>query len=131
MKIRRDKGLCYNCEDRYSSGHRCKVQKLYLLDGFQVEEEIPDQEVEQNEEETGVLQAKDSLEISLHAISGTLAPLTMRLKGTINRHSVIVLIDSGSTHNFIDTVTARKTGVKIQGKGSMEVMVANRERLNS
>jgi hypothetical protein len=24
------KGLCYNCEDKYFSGHKCKEQKLFM-----------------------------------------------------------------------------------------------------
>lgn len=74
---------------------QCKVQRLYLLDGSQVEDEVLEQEAEQIKKETGdlqVLQAEysDSPEILLHAISGTLGPQTMRLKGTISRHPVIV-----------------------------------------
>lgn len=26
MNERREKGLCYNCDDEYSSGHHCKMQ---------------------------------------------------------------------------------------------------------
>lgn len=134
MKVRRDKGLCYNCDEKYSPGHRCRTQKLYLLDGTQVEEETSDQAAEQLEkkiENPQGLQTEDPPEISLHAISGILPPQTMRLKGAINRHSVAILIDSGSAHNFIHPMTARKTGIKIQKEGTMEVMVANGEKLIS
>lgn len=134
MKVRRDKGLCYNCSEKYSPGHRCRTQKLYLLDGTQVEEETSDQAAEQLEEKIENpqgLQTEDPPEISLHAISGILPPQTMRLKGAINRHSVAILIDSGCAHNFIHLMTARKTGIKIQKEGTMEVMVANGEKLIS
>lgn len=127
MKERRDKGLCYNCDDKYSPGHRCKTQRLYLLDGAPVEND-------ETEEETGdsqLVRTEDFPEISLHAISGTLNPQTMRLKGTIGKHSVVVLVDSGSAHNFIDLMTARKTGVNIRREGTMEVMVANGDKLHS
>lgn len=116
MKVRREKGLFYNCNEKYSLGHRCKVQRLYLLDGAQIEGKFTDQEAKQLSEEAKVsqeFQEEASPEISLHAISGTLATQTMRLKGIINRPPVVVQIDSESTHNFIDLATARKTGVKI------------------
>lgn len=31
MQQNRDKGLCYNCDEKFVLGHRCKKQMLYLL----------------------------------------------------------------------------------------------------
>lgn len=45
---------------------------------------------------------KEKLHISLHAISGSSSPNTMRLMGMIGNQPVIILVDSGSTHNFLD-----------------------------
>jgi hypothetical protein len=43
-------------------------------------------------------------EISLNVIMGTPTPRTIRLLGFLKNHKVIVLIDSGSTHNVTCTV---------------------------
>ena len=32
MRERQEKGLCYNCDEKFTRGHRCVEQKLYLLD---------------------------------------------------------------------------------------------------
>ena len=32
MQERWEKGLCYNCDEKFTQGHRCVEQKLYLLD---------------------------------------------------------------------------------------------------
>ena len=32
MRERWEKGICYNCEEKFTRGHRCVEQKLYLLD---------------------------------------------------------------------------------------------------
>ena len=32
MQARRQKGLCYNCDEKFSPGHRCKVQLVCLLE---------------------------------------------------------------------------------------------------
>jgi hypothetical protein len=41
------------------------------------------------------------LVISLHALSGISVPQTLKVKGYIKHRLLVVLIDSGSTHNFI------------------------------
>ena len=28
----REKGICYNCDEKFTQGHRCVEKKLYLLD---------------------------------------------------------------------------------------------------
>jgi hypothetical protein len=55
MSERRKKGLCYNCDERWSSDHRCKDRKLYLIEEVEDEEaelvEIREEEVEAELEE--------------------------------------------------------------------------------
>lgn len=43
------------------------------------------------------------MEITLYALSGTPTSGTMRVMGMIRHKSLVILIDSGSIHNFIDT----------------------------
>ncbi|XP_076945024.1 uncharacterized protein LOC143615917 [Bidens hawaiensis] len=43
----------------------------------------------------------DFAEISLHALFGQFPTSTMKLQGTLGTTGVLVLVDSGSTHNFI------------------------------
>lgn len=31
MKERRDKRLCYNCDDKWAPGHKCRVAKLFIM----------------------------------------------------------------------------------------------------
>jgi len=38
MQERREKGLCYHCDEKYKPGHRCNKPKLYLLEGIEWEE---------------------------------------------------------------------------------------------
>lgn len=41
-------------------------------------------------------------EISLHTLTGWSTPRTMRIKAHIGNQDLMVLIDNGSTHNFIN-----------------------------
>ena len=62
LKERREKGPCYNCNERFEPGHRCK--KLFLIEACTTEEDGDlDMEVEGPFEE-------EAPGISLHAISG-------------------------------------------------------------
>lgn len=46
-------------------------------------------------------QETDIAEISFHAILGHSVGTTMKLQGAINQRQVLILVDSGSTHNFV------------------------------
>ena len=46
------------------------------------------------------MQIAELLVIYVHALAGVPSPKTMRLVGNIGNHSVIILIDTGSTRFF-------------------------------
>ena len=39
MEDRQKRGLCYNCDEKYSRGHKCKEQKLFHIDVTSTEAE--------------------------------------------------------------------------------------------
>lgn len=42
MRARREKGLCYNCNETFKPDHKCKTQELFQLVGDEeIEEEGP------------------------------------------------------------------------------------------
>lgn len=43
---RKDKGLCYNCDEKFTPTHKCETQKLFWVEGFLPEEEIGDAETQ-------------------------------------------------------------------------------------
>ncbi|XP_028186557.1 uncharacterized protein LOC114373245 [Glycine soja] len=105
MATRRDQGLCYHCDDKWSQGHRCKP-RLHLL--------IADEDLEPS----SGFPLLDSLtyttpepgltpQISLNAMEGTPAPQTFRLLGSLCHHQAVILVDGGSTHNFIQSRVAK------------------------
>jgi hypothetical protein len=50
LQVRRDRGLCFTCDERFILGHRCK--KLFLLDGIYPEEEEPEEDHYGRQEDT-------------------------------------------------------------------------------
>ena len=69
--------------------------------------------------------------ISVHAISGTTAKgyKTMRVTVYVRKKPLHILIDSGSTNNFLDVEIAKKLGCKIEQIGPMRVDVAKESSL--
>jgi hypothetical protein len=130
MRERREKGLCYYCDDKYSQSHVCKTPRIFLIQGMEWEQDMADNSVcieEEGIEELGV----NLPEISLHAISGTPTPHTMRVVGFIRGQMVVILIDSGSTHNFLDPSIVKKTQLSILSHTRITVKVANGDTIQS
>ena len=89
MQAHREKGICYNCDEKFSRGHRCVQQKIYLLDvdsplASEIGEEVSDtmdDPVDTQELPTDPPYQDDQPEISLHALAGVTSPQTMRVRG--------------------------------------------------
>ena len=77
----------------------------------------------------GVALDGDEAELSLHAMSGAKAPSTMRLMAWIGRHKVTLLVDSGSSHNFVNANIIKKIELRGVAVEPFEVKVANGEKL--
>lgn len=50
---------------------------------------------------------KELVELSLHVMRGTSGCQTMRISGLIKIRAVIMLVDSSSTHNFLNVSVAK------------------------
>lgn len=70
-----------------------------------------------------------STHISFHALLGQLAPETLRVKGHVNGHEVITLIDMGRTHNFVQAKMVRFLKLKTQPTKLLHVMIGNGNEL--
>lgn len=121
MSDRRSKGLCYYCPEKYSPEHVCihkKPQLYWIQDQEEEVFEDSNEELEDEIEDEGVLP-----KISVSAVSGIAGYKTMRVRGLHEKKVLFILIDSGSTHNFMDLKMANKLGcrMKISELGNAEV----------
>jgi hypothetical protein len=123
MYERREKGLCFNCESKYNKGHKCYEKKLFYIDS----EEAEDQELEQSQD----LELEETTPtISCHALVGISTPQTLKIEGYIKKKKVTVLIDSGSTHNFINYKLAKLLNCFVFLASEFQVMIANGGTIN-
>jgi hypothetical protein len=63
--------------------------------------------------------------ISYNALAGINTPQTLEIKGYIKNKKVIVLIDYGSTHNFIHYKLAKALNCFIYPVSEFQVMIEN------
>lgn len=68
---------------------------------------------------------ESKVEISFHQISGLTSTCTLRFQGSINHQSVLILVDSGSTHNFISDSLVADLNQPIQVIPSFGVTIGN------
>ena len=68
-------------------------------------------------------------EITLHALTGWSAPRTMRVNAKVGFFNIVVLIDSGSTYNFMSTRMAALLRLLVVPTKAFTVRVANEARL--
>jgi hypothetical protein len=133
MEERRKKGLCYNCDSKWNPGHRCVAPKLFLLEHV----EVGENEIFADSPASVPVDPMSDLiefsdgeivpEISLHAVTGSIHPKTMRVSGYLGNLKVVILIDSGSTHNFMDAALIHKLQLLVNKASVVRVQVANGE----
>ncbi|KAJ8759795.1 hypothetical protein K2173_009896 [Erythroxylum novogranatense] len=126
IEERKKKGLCYWCRAKYSFGHKCTRSQLYqlLIEGEDAEEDFED--CQDNPE---LLLADATLEemptLSLHAMLGSAGYDTMRIQAMIGNKSVVILVDSGSAHNFVDAALVKALGLSVWQHKQLQVAVAD------
>nr|KYP41284.1 Transposon Ty3-G Gag-Pol polyprotein [Cajanus cajan] len=124
-QLRREKGLCFTCDDKYSPSHRCpNKQYLWLhLDEDEVSDEpVMDASVVTDNIEPQLLSEPH---FSFNALNGSAGNGTMRFKGVINGLTVQILLDSGSSDNFLQPRIAACLKLPIEPIQNFNVMVGN------
>ncbi|XP_056848729.1 uncharacterized protein LOC130498915 [Raphanus sativus] len=128
MQERKRKGLCMFCEEPFTPGHHLKHRRaefLFLEADTEFDAEIALEE--QIRETTLDDQYNKVATISAHALSGTPTFNCMRLPGQYGKRKLNILIDLGSTHNFLDVDIAKGLGCTLIPIKPTPVVAASRE----
>ncbi|VFQ61172.1 unnamed protein product [Cuscuta campestris] len=111
------KELCYNCDQKWSRNHRCSPYLLMILDDDDTEDTTD-----------GVAQDEVAVTArisSLNSMAGVTTPRSLRLFATVSDQSLVVLIDGGSTHNFIHPTLVERLRLPVLDIVPFKVYVGN------
>ncbi|KAF7810714.1 putative mitochondrial protein [Senna tora] len=116
VKRKRELGECWTCDGKWHPGHKCKNMKLNIIilselgDDEEAEEEVSFETEEVKEDKTG----GTLMSLSINSVVGITGGRTMKLKGKIRGSEVLIMIDSGATHNFISEGLVKKMGLDVE-----------------
>jgi hypothetical protein len=128
MQLRREKGMCYFCDERFSNTHRCPNRRLMMLQLTDGEDEKldPDPTIEDP-----IVQIEEEIQhhLSLNAMKGQSGMGIIRFTGQIGNIEVQVLVDGGSSDTYLQPRIAQFLKLPIEPTPKFQVLVGNGESL--
>ncbi|KAL0455680.1 UNVERIFIED_CONTAM: Transposon Ty3-G Gag-Pol polyprotein [Sesamum latifolium] len=121
MEVRKRQGLCFHCDEAYHIAHKCK--HLFVILGEECDE------IEDAKKEEIYVGNEQEFHISIHALAGHVTPDTIKLLGRSKGHHLSILIDSGSTHSFLDPSAAKQDGCELEYTNPLLVIMADGGRI--
>jgi hypothetical protein len=121
MAERRRLGLCFNCNEKYTHGHNRFCRRIFFLDDVEIDDVAEATGDAENDGEAPCF--------SQQAVAGVPMAGTMQIAMALGVASLVALLDSGSTHNFISEEAARRSGLPLHQRPRLTALVANGERV--
>jgi len=129
IQLRREKSLCYFCDEKFSFNHKCPNRHCLLL---QMDEEENESEKQSHDDTTEQeIPIREDHHLSLNALKGSLGVRTIKFKAYIDNLSVTVLIDGGCLDNFLQRRVAKFLKLPVVQAPWFRVMVGNGNYMES
>lgn len=127
MQLRREKGLCYTCDEKFTLNHKCPNKHYYVLQMDDGEPEITELDSPEAVEEMAKQTEEQTAEhhLSFNALSGGTAAGTIRFTGSISGQQVQILLDGGSSDNFIQPRLVKSLKLPAEQATPFRVLVEN------
>ncbi|XP_078443745.1 uncharacterized protein LOC144713125 [Wolffia australiana] len=124
---RKEKGLCFNCNDKYTPGHRCnKKLSIYMLqEDIEVEEDQPITEEDLMQLDEVPLFGGEIMAIQGNKVDTGLKPASFRLWGKLYDYKVRVLIDGGATYNFLRPSVIQQLNIQVRPYHKFSIALGN------
>ncbi|RRT42622.1 hypothetical protein B296_00027675 [Ensete ventricosum] len=118
------KELCWHCDEPWSREHCCNKGRLLVIELVEDEDNEPSEEgLEPKEEATE--EEPQPTDYVVHALAGYSNPQTMEVGGLLKQQPITILIDTGSTNNFLNSKVAARLALQIEGCKKFDVKVTD------
>lgn len=125
---RRANNLCYHCGEKYELEHaeQCTKKNKHQLNALVVN----DLDRAISEELLNEMAIDDMLtenfgQLSLNALAGTEATNSIKLQATIRNKTMLILVDTGSSHSFVSSHFVHLTNLPTVPMGTQQIKLAN------
>jgi Retroviral aspartyl protease len=124
-------GLCFTCGDNFFPSHKCKFKGFHYLNG----EELSDAE-DTNPDTSFVSPSEhiigdDSVLIIMCTVATSSPHKRFKFKAQIGQIDIIAIIDSGSTHSFINPLIVQALSLSTFGSSPLTVTIASGSQMTS
>lgn len=122
--------LCFRYGDKYEPDHRCKRKQLNYLIGELGPNQVVEEATIEGLDVTSEIIIKGEIEQEIQEVCPTAhsgnhkGVNTILVKGIVKNKHLAILVDSGSTHNFIDENSLKATSYTVSYCPPVRVIVA-------
>ncbi|KAL8120175.1 hypothetical protein AgCh_017351 [Apium graveolens] len=115
MRARHARNQCFSFEGQFSPGHVCPNAHLRVMIAAEnPEDELPADKVDEDDIHTSISHVEcHTMELHLYSTAGITRPSTMKMQGFVQKCPIVILIDSGASHNFILADLVRNMGLPV------------------
>ncbi|KAJ8459415.1 hypothetical protein OPV22_032341 [Ensete ventricosum] len=114
------KELCWYCDEPWSREHHCKKGRLLMIEPAEDEDNETYEEALEPKEETMEEESQPD-NYAVHALVGYSNPQMMKVGGLLKQQLITVLINTGSTNNFLNSKVAARLALQIEGCNKLDV----------
>ncbi|XP_061337226.1 uncharacterized protein LOC133284249 [Gastrolobium bilobum] len=120
---KRELGICYTCDEKWNPRHKCQSKFFLLVGDFE--------EIAEEADEHIVWQPEGTPEVThaaaLHSLKGDKNPRAIQFRVQLHNRMVSILVDSGSSHNFLQKQLVEDMGLSTLKVPRMRVFLGNGE----
>ncbi|RZS25210.1 hypothetical protein BHM03_00058376 [Ensete ventricosum] len=128
LRERSTKELCWHCDEPWSREHYCKKSQFLMIEPAKDEDNETSEEALEPKEEA-MEEESQPANYPVHALAGYSNPQMMKVGGLLKEQLITVIINTGSTNNFLDNKVAAHLVLQIKGCNNFDVKVATVESL--